>query len=151
MPSHYLIVSVGQRTCAFPVERVAETMRPPRVSALPSAPAFIKGIAHVRGDMIIVVDGRALLASGSSETEPSLPRRMVVLKTGERSFGLTVDSVEMVTEIGENASQPLSMMLPVITAAYVSKLAQMGDDFVTVLDAARIVPPAVWQEFQANG
>ena len=75
---------------------------------------------------------------------------MVVLKAGDRTFGLTVDSVEMVTEIGDNANQALSTMLPVITEAYVSKLAQMGKGFVMVLDAARIVPPAVWREFDAN-
>jgi chemotaxis signal transduction protein len=150
MPSQYLIVSVGQRRCAFPVESVSETMRPPRLSTLPSAPAFISGVGRVRGEIIVVVDGRALLACEPLPAELPGAQRMVVLKAGDRTFGLTVDSVEMVTEIAEDANQALSTMLPVITEAYVSKIAEMGSDFVAVLDSARIVPAAVWQQFEAN-
>lgn len=148
MRNPYLLVSIGSRICAFPLSNVSETMRPLKTTGLPSAPAFIPGIATVRGALTVVVDGRALFEEPAGEAG-----RMVILKQGIRTFGLTVDSVVGIEELDESGSEEWSALLPSLTTAYVQRLLQIGSTFAAVLESGRIVPESVWhalQEFERH-
>lgn len=143
MRNPYLLVSIGSRICAFPLSTVSETMRPLKTTALPSTPTFIAGIATVRGTLTVVVDGRALFEEPTGDAT-----RMVILKEGDRSFGLTVDSVIGIEELDESSSAELSALLPSLTTAYVQRLLQIESSFAAVLDSGRIVPESVWKSLQ---
>ena len=79
--SPVLVVMVGARTCAFPLQHVAETMRPLPIEPIAGTPGFVRGVSVIRGVPTPVVDLKALLEN--SENSPSYGR-FVALKLDDR-------------------------------------------------------------------
>ncbi|MGH9647296.1 MAG: chemotaxis protein CheW [Bryobacteraceae bacterium] len=143
MRAKYLLVSVGTRSCAFALTDVSETMRALRTQPLPDAPAFIAGVATVRGELTVVVSAPVLLSEAGAES-----RRMVVLKAGPRKFGITVSEVAGIVELDDASGEDLAPLLPSLTSDYVEKLLKLESSFATVLNGARMVPESVWQSLR---
>ena len=59
--SPVLVVTVGARACAIPLQHVAETMRPLPIEPVAGTPGFVRGVSVIRGAPTPVVDLRALL------------------------------------------------------------------------------------------
>jgi purine-binding chemotaxis protein CheW len=72
------------------VAAVREVVPLERLARLPGAPATTLGLINVRGSIVTVVNGAALLHPG----EDARPQRMVlVVAVGERGVGLAVERV----------------------------------------------------------
>ncbi len=87
--SHVLVVRAGERQYAIPVTQVREVIRAERVTKVPGAPAFARGIVNVRGAVVTVLDLAELLGAGRAVTSTSV----VLLEHGSRLIGLAVDAV----------------------------------------------------------
>jgi purine-binding chemotaxis protein CheW len=94
-----LIWRAGSARCAAPIERLREIMLAVPVTALPGAPAEVRGLANVRGLLVTVIDGRRLL--GEPADRP--PEATVLVRHGPRTVGLAVDEVEDLVEISDGA------------------------------------------------
>jgi purine-binding chemotaxis protein CheW len=129
-----------QRTnrLAFPIGHVIETMRPMAIEPVPHAPAFVQGVAVVRGAPVPVVDAGRLLGLPGVE-----PGRWVALRVGERSIVLAVEAVEGVRDF------PVAGALPPLLfgrgADFVAAIGTIDAALLWVLEAIRIVPESVWQ------
>jgi purine-binding chemotaxis protein CheW len=139
----YLLVSVGTRTCAFPLGEVSETMRTRSTVPLPEAPAFIAGVTTVRGNLTVVVNAHALLGEPGSAAQ-----RMVILKAGPRNFAMTVNEVVGIVELDDASGEQLKPLLPALTSEYVDRLLKLELSFATVFQGARIVPESVWRSLE---
>src|SRR6202012_4989762 len=124
MRAKYLLVSIGTRTCAFPLADVSETMRVLKTAPLPDAPAFISGVTTIRGNLTLVVSAQALLSEAGAESG-----RMVVLKAGARKFAITVSDVAGIAELDDEAGAQLAPMLPNLTSEYVDRLLKLESSF----------------------
>ena len=141
------MVQIGERLCAFPITHVSETMRAPKTTDLSSPFPFISGAAIVRGDAILVVDGRKLLGQAESAVA-----RMVILKAGARKFGLTVDSVDGIVEIqDEQDGRELAPLLTQAAGDWVERLVKLDNALVTVLASGRLVPEVAWESLRETG
>ncbi len=75
-----------------------------QLTEVPCTPAFVAGIANLRGEIVSVFDLRPLF---SLPVEPITPEhKMVVVTAGETEIGLLVDSVGGVRAIPSNDIQP---------------------------------------------
>lgn len=105
-------------------------MRRLPVEPLPGMPAFVLGIAVIRGEPTPVIDTGVLVGS------PGLAmKRFVTLRVGQRRVALAVD------EVLEVRALPISRELPplVATADLVTALVTLDRELVVVLDAARVL------------
>lgn len=149
MRAKYLLVSVGTRTCAFPLSDVSETMRALKTVPLPDAPAFISGVTTVRGELTVVVNGHVLLSESGDDGN-----RVIILKAGARKFAITVSEVAGIAELDDDSGTQMAPLLPSLTSDYVDRLLKLESSFATVLNGARMVPESVWQsllELQKHG
>jgi purine-binding chemotaxis protein CheW len=139
-----LVCRTGGVLCALPLWRVRETMRALPFEAVRGAPEFVLGAAVIRGESTPVVDC-ALLLGGSR----SRAARFVSVKAGNRAVALAVDGV-----LGIRALPPecLSGLPPLLSgvAASVNAIAALDNELLFVLQAAQLVPEAVWAELE-NG
>jgi purine-binding chemotaxis protein CheW len=85
-------------------------------TAIPHAPAWIRGVINLRGVIVPILDLRARF--GMAATVPTAMHVVVIIQTGTRTAGLLVDAVSdiiavapeeirPVPEIGGGASEPL--------------------------------------------
>lgn len=135
-----LLMRSGRRLCALPATHVEETMRPLPCEVLPDLPAFVRGVAIVRGRPTPVLDLRQLL--GDPADAP--PARLVTLKVdAQRRAGLLVDAVLGLHPRGAS-SEGLPPLLQDAGVHVVAELARLDDRLLTVLRAGRLVPEEAW-------
>ena len=73
------------------MEEVTELLSPPRLTAVPGAQDWVKGIANVRGNLLPVMDLAGFL--GFSAVRMGRRTRVLVVRSGALAAGLLVDEV----------------------------------------------------------
>jgi purine-binding chemotaxis protein CheW len=128
-----MLLGIGGSTYAMPVAAVREIVRLPEVTRVPGLPAFVTGLANVRGRVLAVLDLRPLLNLQAARGE-----RLVILDradaesatSGRGVIGLIVDSALELVALPEGGLEPLPPGVPSEAAAVV--------DGITVVDGAPV-------------
>ena len=136
-----LLCRVRDRLCSLPLLYVVETMRPLPVAFLAGLPAFVQGMAVVRGVAVPVVDAGTILGSD----RPPRPTRFVTLRTGENLVALSVEEVLGVRELTLSSFRELPLLLREAAGEVLSAIGILDTSLLFALQTARIVPESVWQ------
>ena len=141
-----LLFRAHHRACALPVEDVVEAMRPLPVEEMVGAPAFVAGVAIIRGVATPVLDAGALLDARS------LPRpgRLVLLRSDGRRVGLLVSSVAGVLTFEEEAFEPLPPLLRTADPDRIERLGRVDGALLHVLHRGRLVPDDLWARLETD-
>lgn len=132
--------------CAFPIAHAIETMRPRPVEPLRGMPAFVLGLAIIRGEPLPVVHlGRLLGAEGSSSAS-----RFVTLRAGRRNLALAVEEVLGVREVDSDRLTELAPLLGADAVEVIETVGRLDAELLVVLSAMKIVPQAVWEALAAG-
>ena len=142
-----LLLRVGKHLCALPLAHVDETMRPQPVRSLVGMPAFVRGVAVIRGVPVPVVDAASVLEERAWSPHPS---RFVALKTGGRRVALAVDEVLGVKEIGSVSLAELPPLLAGARERAAAAMAILDNELLLVLQSARFVPDAAWNLIESG-
>jgi purine-binding chemotaxis protein CheW len=143
----FLLCRFRAQLCALPLDHVVETMRPLVIEPLAGMPPFVCGVSVVRGRPTPVVDVGTLLGAGGA----SAHIRFVTVNTGERHVVLAVEAVLGIREFGSTDLYELPPLLRDASVDMVSAVGGLDTEFLLVLQAARIVPEAVWQTLKTSG
>lgn len=136
---------VGTLLCALPLDHVAETMRPIAIQPVSGVPAFVLGVAIIRGAPVPVVDAGRLLGG-----EPVQPARFVTLKVGpHRHVALVVEQVLNVKPLHQASLDKLPPLLHFAKTDAVSKMGALDSELLMVLEAAHVVPEELWSQLEA--
>jgi purine-binding chemotaxis protein CheW len=138
-----LVLWLGDDPYAIPVERVREIVRLRPITPIPRAPAAVRGVLSLRGEIVQVIDLRRRLglvafdresdAAGDGHSE----RRRIVVLNGEEGqmTGLLVDRVSEVLRLRDDSLRPPTAR----ETSTVHALAPHGDRFVSVFDVDRVL------------
>ncbi len=88
----WLICRVAQEEYLLEVPLIKEIIRVPKLTAVPRAPQWLKGICSLRGIVIAVIDIGCRLGLGARQVTPK--SRVVVLTTEKGLGGILVDGVQ---------------------------------------------------------
>ena len=141
-PELFLICRIGTSPCALPLAGVVETLRPLPTDALSGAPAFVAGLAIIRGAPVPVISGHYLLAGGTGSIG-----RWIVLRAGAHHVALGVDEVVGIHPLRRS---DISAMPPLMrqSSAIVADMAALDGDLLLVLDASRVIPDELFDLLQ---
>lgn len=97
----FLLFRIGEDEFGLPIEAVDEVASlPPKLTALPNAPAFVQGVMNLRGEVIPVIDQahrfRGTAASGEK-------MRVIVVRIGTLKAGFLVDAVSEILRVETGA------------------------------------------------
>ena len=135
----YLVFSLLECEVAIKAEHIDGVERLADVTPVPNVAAWISGVINLRGSIASVVDLRAFLGM---ERLPFNPRtRLLSVRANEMVICLVVDSVsDMIpippAAINGNARQA---NIPQWLASYASGSALIGNRYIILLDAARLL------------
>jgi len=131
-----VVFRIGSEHYAIPIMRVNEIVRMQKVTHVPDAAAFIKGITNLRGKIIPVVDFRERFGLVAEATDEQT--RIIVVSAGGSAIGLIVDAVtEVLTVKGEDIETAGGIGFGV-DARYIDGVAKVGDDLVVLLDLDKV-------------
>ena len=142
-----LFCRVRDRLCALPLAHVVETMRPLAIEPLTAMPAFVRGLARIRGAAVPVVDAGALLGA----RDEAHFTRFVTVRAGERCVALAVEEVLGVRELAQASLHDLPPLLREAGEAVVAAVGSLDAELLLVLRAARIAPQSLWDALEARG
>lgn len=146
---HVLFVLNGTQY-AVPMDNVLELQRLPRITPLPSVPAWLRGVTNLRGEVLSVVDLRTLLGLPAAETQVS--QRLVVVRSmlEEIATGWIVDQVVGMRRLSTEDRQPSSMLTTGAAARFVSGLVECDGQLIAVLDVNRILSSPEMRQFESG-
>lgn len=130
-----LLFKVGSpETYGINVFKVKEVIRKVEVSQAPSAPAFVVGMASLRGQLIAVVD----LIAACGNPPPATPPIMIVTEFSGSMQALLVESVETIVRIDwSDIHQPPAMLS---SSARLTGVTRLGDGrLAAILDVEQIL------------
>lgn len=135
-----LVCTVRDLRVAIDLAYVVEIMRPLPIRPLTAMPAFVVGVAIVRGVTTVVVDGGTLLVDPGTRAWT----RFVALRTPGGPIALAVEGVVGVRTLDALGMRELPPLLSVVHADTVAAIGVRERELLVVLDAARIVPASTW-------
>lgn len=137
----FLVVRIHERCgAAFAMEAVAEVTRPLPVEPVAGVPAFVRGLAVIRGVPTPVMELSGLLGlAAHAEIQ-----RFLVVRAGQRKVALAVESVlgfETLQNAGLRQAPPLFRDAP---GDCMSAIGALDRELLLVLETARLLPKDLW-------
>ena len=137
----YLMFTLGNETFACRINSIREIIECPAMTAIPLAPAFLRGVINLRGAVVPVIDlsvrferGQTLIAERTC---------IVILEVeseeGTQLLGVIVDGVNAVLEVEAHEIEPRPNLGNGIRAEFIAGMIKQAEQFVLVLDMARVL------------
>lgn len=119
------------------VSVVLEIIRMTEITALPAAPAFVRGMINLRGKIIPVVDLRERF--GLPPAPATRDSRIVVIEVGSEDVGIIVDSVSEVRRVPAGAIERAPFAPTPEQAAFVEGVANLDGGLIILLNLQAVL------------
>lgn len=126
---------VDDMTFGVDVTRVQEVIRFQEMTAVPLAPAVVRGLINLRGQIVMAVDLRARLGL-PPQPEGALPMNVVIRGT-DSCVSLLVDSIGDVIEVREEAFEVPPSTMAAAHRQVVDAVCKLPKGLLLVLDPER--------------
>jgi chemotaxis signal transduction protein/chemotaxis regulatin CheY-phosphate phosphatase CheZ len=126
---------LSENEYTIPILKVREIINTPTITGLPQSPAYMRGVINLRGRIIPIVDLRKLVSIGETDIQSS---KVIVVSSGQVTFGILVDSITSVIKIDEAAIEsPEGFMHEHVER--VEGVAKVDDRLLIMLDTNKLV------------
>jgi purine-binding chemotaxis protein CheW len=102
-PRELISFRIGDQEFCVDIMAVREIRGWTPATPLPHAPNFVRGVINLRGAVLPIMDLAARL--GLPAPEPTARHVIIVVKVGERLFGLLVDAVSDILSVTDDQIQ----------------------------------------------
>jgi len=138
--SQYLTFKIDDEFFTVNVLNVREILEYTKITKMPDAPRFMRGIINVRGSVIPVIDLR--LKFGMEPTVAKSSTRIIVMeierKGGNLVIGALADAVKEVIEITPEGIEPPPDVGTRWKKDYILGVGQYNDEFIMLLDINKL-------------
>jgi len=132
----FLSFKLKEEMFAVEVEKVVEILEVPKITFIPKAPKYMKGVINLRGKVIPVID--AGLKFGLTPIDITIDSCIVIIELHdedrELEFGILVDQVLEVFELGKEKLQASPSVDSDYNLDYIKGISKIDEEFVMVID-----------------
>jgi len=128
---------LGSEEYGVDIMKVQEIIKMQKITQVPNAPDFMKGLLNLRGKVIPVIDirRRFQLESGLDVEQT----RIIVMDIGGQIVGITVDSVSEVLRLPQDKIEPVPATLTNIDTDYLKGVGRLEGRLLILLDLDRFL------------
>lgn len=137
----FVLFDLADQVYGVEISDVQIIEKPKPLVRVPKAPACVKGVMNLRGDIIPVIDIRKLF---EMETEDLLQTtRIVIVKVENALIGILVDAVREVLELAAHQVENVQSVKN-LNHTYISGIGkvQEGSQIITILNLKNIIEDA---------
>lgn len=127
-----VVFKLGDEHFAVETERVQGINDIMGITKVPKAPAYIKGLINLRGNIKSFVDIDLLLDVNSSAEQQNI----IILTVEDEEIGITVDEVEEVLDIDEKSIQKMDNEQ---VSPYIKGILKYEDKLLTIIDIDKLL------------
>lgn len=132
-----LVFALGGEEYGVDILKVQEIRGYDKVTAIPGAPGFLKGIVNLRGVIVPVIDLRVKF--GLADPTYDSTTVMIVLRVAQRVVGVVVDAVSDVIGLAAAEVKPAPGLGSIVDSSYLAGLATREDRMILLLDIERFL------------
>jgi two-component system chemotaxis response regulator CheV len=125
----------GQQRFGINVFKVREVLQCPPLTQMPKLNPFVRGIAHIRGQTISVID--LSMATGGRAIDNIENRFIIIAEYNRTVQGFLVDSVERIVNINWDSIMPPPEGAG--KASYLTAVTEIDKELVEILDVEKIL------------
>lgn len=135
----YIVVKIGTEQYGIDIKYVDNIVRNQRITRVPKAQHYFKGVINLRGEIIPVMSLR--LKFGLEPDEYTNATRIIIIKLEPQSaIGIIVDEVKEVVTLGEESIEKPSATDPTDTMIqYLSGVGKHGDGLISLLNISAVI------------
>ena len=129
---------IGAQEFCVDIMEVREIRGWTPATALPQAPAFVRGVINLRGAVLPIVDLGARLGLGAAE--PTARHVIIVAQVQNQVVGLLVDAVSDILTVTDGMIQPTPDVASEMVRTFVRGLLAIEGRMVSFISLDRVLP-----------
>lgn len=129
---------VGDQEYCVDIMSVREIRGWTPATAVPHAPAYVRGVINLRGAVLPIIDLATRL--GLEPPKPTQRHVIIVTQVGEQIVGLLVDAVSDILTITDQKLQPTPDVASENAKAYVKGLLTVDDRMIRYIALESVLP-----------
>lgn len=132
----YLTFHLGSELFSAHVNKVLSILEMTRITQVPKAPDYMKGVINLRGTVLPVVDTRIKFGMPSVEATSNTCILVMEVEIGGEpvKLGAIVDSVQEVIEVPEDEIKPPPSIGSKYKSEFIDGITVVNDQFVMMLN-----------------
>lgn len=137
----YLMFTQGEETFACRINNIREIIECQPMTAIPLTPAFLRGVINLRGAVVPVIDLAVRFERGQTVLGERTCIVIVELDSAEGTqlLGVIVDGVTAVLKVESADIEAKPNLGSGIRTEFVAGMIRRDDQFVLILDMARVL------------
>ncbi|WP_165699476.1 chemotaxis protein CheW [Hymenobacter jejuensis] len=148
-----IVFRLGEEEYGIRIEQVKEVTITPEVARMPKTPAFVKGIANLRGDIIAIIDLEERFALRSKGQEIPTVSYTLAIEAKDYTIGIVVREVPQPLTIPVSAIEKAPELIQDINIhdKYIEGIARVESRIIIVLDMLKLLTPSEIMQLQPKG
>lgn len=127
-----IIFRLNDEFYAFDTEVVENINDIMKITKIPKAPSYIKGLINLRGNVISLIDLKLLLNLNNSDAKSE---SIIILKLEEESVGALVDEVDEVIDIEKSMIEKVENK----ESKAISGVININGKIITLIDVNKLI------------
>ena len=135
----YIVVRIGGEKFGIDIGYVDNIVRMQKITRVPKAQVYFKGIINLRGEIVPVMSAR--IKMGLEDDVYTDKSRIIILKLEEKGeIGLIVDEVcEVVTLVVDEIDKPNIDASTIGKDLFINGIGKNGDELISLFEISAIV------------
>ena len=135
--SEVLVFVLGREEYGVDILKVQEIRGYEKVTPIPAAPEYLKGVVNLRGIIVPIVDMRIKFNVGAATYDAFTV--VIVLNINNHTIGMVVDSVSDVVTLTPDQIKPAPDLGASVSGEYLRGLGTVGDRMLILLDIDKLL------------
>ena len=132
-----LVFVLGTEKYGVDILKVQEIRSYEKVTPLPAAPDYLKGVVNLRGVIVPVIDLR--MKFGLKDPAYDATTVMVILRIGARVVGIVVDGVSDVIRLAPSDVKAAPELGTLVDSSYLAGLATRDERMILLVDIEKFL------------
>ena len=132
-----LVFALGGEEYAVDILKVQEIRNYEKVTAIPAAPAYLKGVVNLRGIIVPVIDMR--IKFGLAEPKYDAFTVVIILRVSGRVIGVVVDAVSDVIHLAPGDIKAAPGLGSIVDSGFLEGLATTGDRMILLVEIEKFL------------
>src|SRR5512142_204064 len=132
-----LVFVLGREEYGVDILKVQEIRGYEKVTPIPAAPDYLKGVVNLRGTIVPVIDMRVKF--GMPDPRYDTFTVVIILRLAHRTIGIVVDAVSDVVALAPGEVKPAPQLGTVVDASFIAGLGTQNDRMVLLLDIEKLL------------
>lgn len=133
----YIVVNIGNEQYGINIQYIDNIVRNQRITRVPKAQSYYKGVINLRGEIIPVMSIRLKL--GLADDNFTDKTRIIIVKVDNATIGVIVDQVKEVVTLEAVDIEKMTRSSDAAASGYINGIGKSKGELISLLDIVDLI------------